>query len=1056
MVNRLPLALPPIPRVQALHSTTFQPPPLDGSLTVSEAQDWHYEHSPNHPLFVYSDGNGINTTILWSDAVPAIHRAGYLVREIAQKNKYTSRPIFGILASNERMPVPETITYFTLLSGILRAGYSAFVISPRNSAAAVTYLLTRVSVSHVFVGSEDLLQDVSTEALKTIGDNGIQVPSTSRFPLFESLYTKNSNFTQLPVLDVQWDDQAVYLHSSGSTAFPKPLSYTHEQLMLVGLCPCFGERDLTGERFGFHSMPIFHGMGVMQLGWSAFAGLILTTFQPQTPPIVPTPGSIMKGIMDTKSVYTFCVPSFVEAWATNPSHVEYLKSMQGILYGGGPLSDAVGDDLAGQGVSIFPVYGNTEGGLHSVVLPSKAGGVGEWAYFAFSGVVKSYWDYDDEGNAELWLVSHSLQKPNVINVKANGEDAYATNDVFTPHPTKPGFWKIFGRKDDQIMHSTGEKTNPGPLESMLIRDTHVQAAVMFGRGRFNAGVLIDPKPAFKFDPANTEKLAEFRNAIWPTVEKLNAFAPQHSRIFKEMIIVSTPNKPFAYTAKNTPRRQSIIDDYDSEIDALYSEVEQTAQADVKPPSIWDLAHVTPFVREVIQSVLTRTVEDTDDIFVKGCDSLQATYIRNTLLRTLKAVGINTRALPNGFVYLHPTIIALAAFLVGQASPDMNKSNSDLKDRAISEMAQMLEKYGSDFPSHTPSEQAKIPSKDVVVLTGTTGALGAAILAALAVDPDIEHIYALNRKGTKPLVDRHWSTFKERGLDIELLKLPKVTLLEAEVQDEEFGLSQEAFKQPNIKSVRRLIDLAFASPHSSPAQFLFVSSVGVLRNITETGPVLEAAVSPIVSTGVGYSESKWVAENLLELAARNTSLRPTSVRVGQISGSASGAWNQTEWFPSLVKSSVTLGALPSISSAIQLIPLDAAARTIIELRNANEPYLHLAHPIPTPFSTILQPMSRELELPIVPFEEWSSSLERSGEALNASAEVEITRNNPALKLLDFFASEASRSSEDGAFGIKTLDITKARRLSHTLNELPELTETDVLGWLKYWRSVGFIN
>lgn len=31
------------------------------------------------------------------------------------------------------------------------------------------------------------------------------------------------------------------------------------------------------------------------------------------------------------------------------------------------------------------------------------------------------------------------------------------------HPTKPGFFKVVGRADDQLMLSTGEKTNPGPL-----------------------------------------------------------------------------------------------------------------------------------------------------------------------------------------------------------------------------------------------------------------------------------------------------------------------------------------------------------------------------------------------------------------------------------------------------------------------------------------------------------------------------------------------------------------------------------------------------------------
>lgn len=40
------------------------------------------------------------------------------------------------------------------------------------------------------------------------------------------------------------------------------------------------------------------------------------------------------------------------------------------------------------------------------------------------------------------------------------------------------------------------------------------SSVMFGRGRFQAGVVVDPKPEFKFDPADETKLAEFRNKIW--------------------------------------------------------------------------------------------------------------------------------------------------------------------------------------------------------------------------------------------------------------------------------------------------------------------------------------------------------------------------------------------------------------------------------------------------------------------------------------------------------------------------------------------------------------
>jgi hypothetical protein len=49
---------------------------------------------------------------------------------------------------------------------------------------------------------------------------------------------------------------------------------------------------------------------------------------------------------------------------------------------------------------------------------------------------------------------------------------------------------------------------------MLNQDPHVQSSVMFGRGKFQAGVIIDPKPSFKFDPSDEGELANFRNQIW--------------------------------------------------------------------------------------------------------------------------------------------------------------------------------------------------------------------------------------------------------------------------------------------------------------------------------------------------------------------------------------------------------------------------------------------------------------------------------------------------------------------------------------------------------------
>ncbi|KAF4585038.1 hypothetical protein EYR40_001871 [Pleurotus pulmonarius] len=174
----------------------------------------------------------------------------------------------------------------------------------------------------------------------------------------------------------------------------------------------------------------------------------------------------------------------------------------------------------------------------------------------------------------------------IVNTRFRGQDEYATSDLLKHHPKRKGWWKIHGRADDQIMLSTGEmlclfssctlkvsliylaQTNPGPLASILCRHPLVDHAVYFGRGRFQNGVITQPAPQGQCDPNDEEKLIEFRNAIWPTVEEMNAMAPSHSRLFKEMIIITHPSKLLPLTPKGAPKCAVIISVYEEEIDAV--------------------------------------------------------------------------------------------------------------------------------------------------------------------------------------------------------------------------------------------------------------------------------------------------------------------------------------------------------------------------------------------------------------------------------------------------------------------------------------------------------
>ena len=77
-----PLA-PPYTRTQALSSKTFDIPPLDGSLTLPEIYDWHLTHTPDHPLFEFTDADGQTRIIKYPEFCRALYKTSLLIRECA-------------------------------------------------------------------------------------------------------------------------------------------------------------------------------------------------------------------------------------------------------------------------------------------------------------------------------------------------------------------------------------------------------------------------------------------------------------------------------------------------------------------------------------------------------------------------------------------------------------------------------------------------------------------------------------------------------------------------------------------------------------------------------------------------------------------------------------------------------------------------------------------------------------------------------------------------------------------------------------------------------------
>jgi thioester reductase-like protein len=82
---------------------------------------------------------------------------------------------------------------------------------------------------------------------------------------------------------------------------------------------------------------------------------------------------------------------------------------------------------------------------------------------------------------------------------------------------------------------------------------------------------------------------------------------------------------------------------------------------------------------------------------------------------------------------------------------------------------------------------------------------------------------------------------------------------------------------------------------------------------------EAFVEPESSLSTGFSQAKWVAERIFELAASETPLISVVVRTTLISGGLNGYWKADEWVPSIVESAMFVKCLP-IMESVSLLKL----------------------------------------------------------------------------------------------------------------------------------------
>lgn len=135
-----------------------------------------------------------------------------------------------------------------------------------------------------------------------------------------------------------------------------------------------------------------------------------------------------------------------------------------------------------------------------------------------------------------------------------------------------------------------------------------------------------------------------------------------------------------------------------------------------------------------------------------------------------------------------------------------------------------------------------------------------------------------------------------------------------------------------------------------------------------------------------------------------------------------------------------------------------------------PVFHVQHPRPTSWNTIIEAFSRELGLQVVPYSEWFAALEEaqrglqalsmSGSAESAAATERILKENPALRLMDFFRAGLGYEIEPDVEryeppGIVKLSCNKLESVSEALRATPEISAENVKRWVIAWKRSNFI-
>ncbi|MFI9586409.1 amino acid adenylation domain-containing protein [Streptomyces sp. NPDC052236] len=392
------------------------------------------------------------------------------------------------------------------------------------------------------------------------------------------------------------------------------------------------------------------------------------------------------------------------------------------------------------------------------------------------------------------------------------------------------------------------------------------------------------------------------------------------------------------------------------------------------------------------SVLGTTVGPDTNFFDAGGNSLLAAQV---VTRTLKGLGLGPRAFSATLQKLlaQPTLAHYRTVVDGLSdggSADGDCLMVDHEQQARVELAPVAVRQSPPSPRNARN----------ILMTGATGFVGAFLLERLLHHSDAAVHCPVRAATVDEAADRVRENLRRHGLPLQ--DLDRVNAFPADLAQPDLGMdpgtlnrlarrldlilhngARVNFLYPyhrlhdsNVTGTRTIIDIAaprrIPLHHVSTTAVLAGSGVGGITTVDETTPLSHPHL-----ISMGYAETKWVAERMLQHTTAD-GLPVTVYRPYEIAGhSKTGVWNTTSAICAVFGAMTELGLAPDIPLPLDLVPVDHVAETIVgtALRMPHlGGVLHLTNPRPAHLTDMARRM-RAAGYPLndVPYGHWVKAM-----------------------------------------------------------------------------------